>query len=165
MTRAGHRLLARSLAVAAVSTLCCTSSQAGSEAPAATAGQKPRVVIRTAAREVEVVVELARTDEEHERGLMFRERLGRDEGMLFVFQNEGERAFWMKNTLIPLDMIFIDGIGSVVGIVARAEPLTETPRRGGPCRYVLEVAGGWAEERGVKVGDKVLFRATLTSPR
>jgi uncharacterized membrane protein (UPF0127 family) len=160
--RAGS-LLAWSLAAAAA--LCCTASPAGSAAPA-TAGQKPRVVIRTATRELEVAVEVARTDEEHARGLMFRDRLGRDEGMLFVFQQEGEHVFWMKNTLIPLDMIFIDGLGNIAGILARAEPRTETPRSiGVPSRYVLEVAGGWAEEHGVKAGDKVLFRGSVSAPR
>ena len=78
--------------------------------------------------------------------------------MIFVFDGEEERSFWMKNTLIPLDMIFIDGLGRVVGLVERAEPLTETPRRGAPSTYVLEVAGGWAGEHGVRVGDRVALQ-------
>ncbi len=159
---AGGRLLACLLLAAAA--LSCVSSQKGPEAPAGIP-EKPRVVIRLASGEVSVAVEVARTEEERARGLMFRDHLGSNEGMLFVFREDEPHDFWMKNTLIPLDMIFIDGLGNVVGIVARAEPLTETLRHGGPSRYVLEVAGGWAEERGVKVGDKVLFRGPVTAPR
>ncbi len=160
--RPNRRLLTWSLALA--SALSCTGSQTGSETSPAS-GQRTRVVIRTGGREAVVEVELARTREEQARGLMFRERIGRDEGMLFVFPEEGEHAFWMKNTLIPLDMIFIDGLGTVSGVVPRAEPRTETPRSGGRCRYVLEVAGGWADEHGVKAGDKVLFRGPIAAPR
>jgi uncharacterized membrane protein (UPF0127 family) len=63
----------------------------------------------------------------------------------------------MKNTLIPLDLIFVSGEGRVVGVVSRAEPLSLAPRTGGRCRSVLEVPGGWAEARGVAPGDRVRF--------
>ncbi len=157
---------ARALAgcVLAAAGLSCLPSQKGAE-PREGAPEKPRVVIRTASREIEVAVELARTEQERARGLMFRDRLGPDQGMLFVFPTDEPHDFWMKNTLIPLDMIFIDGLGNVVDIVAQAQPLTETLRHGGPSRYVLEVAGGWADDRGVKVGDRVLFRGPVTRPR
>jgi uncharacterized membrane protein (UPF0127 family) len=156
--RDGHRPLAGLFALACA--LACSSSQPATAAPSP-AAERPRVVVRTGSGEAQVTVELAQTAAEQERGLMFRERIGQDEGMLFVFPEDGERVFWMKNTLIPLDMIFIDGLGRIVGLVARAEPRTETPRRsGGPCRYVLEVAGGFADEHGVKIGDRVVFRGT-----
>jgi hypothetical protein len=75
--------------------------------------------------------------------------------MLFVFGEEGEHAFWMKDTLIPLDMIFVDSAGRVTGVVERAQPLSLQLRSGGPSRWVLEVPGGWAARRGVKAGDTV----------
>ena len=105
-----------------------------------------------------VRVEVMRTPAEHERGLMFRQALGRDEGMLFVFPDAADHAFWMKNTLIPLDMIFVDAAGVVVGIVENAGPMTTTPRTVGvPSRYVLEVNGGWSAAQGVARGDRVRF--------
>ncbi len=142
--------------------LACTGRKAGGDRPPPP--EKPRVAVVSGGREHEVVVELARTDAERERGLMFRDHLDRDQGMLFVFDEDSEHTFWMKNTLIPLDMIFIDGLGRIVGIVSRAEPLTLAPRSAPPSRYVLEVVGGWAEEHGVKVGDTVRFRGPVLGP-
>jgi hypothetical protein len=120
------------------------------------AAPRPSVSIESpSGRSIAVEVELARTPEEQERGLMFRERLGPASGMLFVFGDTSEHVFWMKNTLIPLDMIFIDEAEEVVGVVERAEPLTLVPRTAGvPSRYVLEVAGGFAAEHGVRKGDR-----------
>jgi uncharacterized membrane protein (UPF0127 family) len=78
--------------------------------------------------------------------------------MLFLFDESAEHAFWMKNTLIPLDMIFIAEDGRISGIVTRAIPGDLSPRSaGGPSRYVLEVNGGWAEAHGVAAGDRVRF--------
>jgi uncharacterized membrane protein (UPF0127 family) len=117
-----------------------------------------RVVIAPRKGEVIVVaVEVARTEAERGRGLMFRTSLGDGAGMLFVFDETGEHPFWMKNTLIPLDMIFIDDSGRVTGVVARAVPGSLEPRSGGPSRYVLEVNGGWTEAKGVAAGDQVRF--------
>jgi uncharacterized membrane protein (UPF0127 family) len=105
-----------------------------------------------------VTVELARSDEERTRGMMNRRDLGPEAGMLFLFSESEPRAFWMKNTLIPLDMLFIDDGGRVVGLIERAEPLTTSPRDPGvPSRYVLEVNGGWAARHGVRPGDRVQF--------
>jgi uncharacterized membrane protein (UPF0127 family) len=105
-----------------------------------------------------VNVELARTPDEQARGLMFRDRLADDAGMLFIFSQSSDHAFWMKNTLIPLDMIFIDEAGTVAGVVERAEPQTLTPRSvGAPSRYVLEVNGGWSAANGFGKGDRVRF--------
>lgn len=102
--------------------------------------------------DVEVAAnELART-----RGLMWRKELPEGQGMLFVFQNEEPHSFWMRNTLIPLDMIFIDAEGEIVGIVHRAEPKTLVSRRvDADSKYVLEVPGGWAEQKAVREGSKV----------
>jgi uncharacterized membrane protein (UPF0127 family) len=101
-------------------------------------------------------VEIADTDDTREEGLMFRKSLAADAGMLFDFKTPQEVAFWMKNTLIPLDMLFIDQRGVIVNIKANAKPLSETPiPAGAPVLGVLEIRGGRAKELGVRVGDKV----------
>src|SRR5436190_12179657 len=91
----------------------------------------------------EFSAELATTSADRAKGLMFRKELGADRGMLFVFQSLSTSAFWMENTLIPLDMIFIDPQKKIVSIVEKAEPQTTIPREpAGPYQYVLEVEGG-----------------------
>ena len=98
----------------------------------------------------------ALTDAERSRGLMFREKLGPYEGMLFDFYQEAPVSFWMKNTLIPLDMVFIAGDGTVRHIHANAKPLsTDTIPSEYPVRAVLEINGGSARLLGIKPGDKV----------
>ncbi len=120
----------------------------------------PRVVVETHdGRHIEIVVELAGTPAERERGLMNRVTLGDDAGMLFIFDAMERRAFWMKDTLIPIDMIFVNDEGQVVGIVASAEPLILAPRKvySKSC-YVIEVNGGWVERYAVRLGDRVRFK-------
>lgn len=114
------------------------------------------VVVVTAQGEHLFRAELADTQEERARGLMFREALEPDAGMLFVFEPPRRVSFWMKNTLIPLDMLFIDGTGVVVAIEAMAEPQSLDPR--GPhavVRAVLEINGGLSERLGIAPGDRV----------
>jgi hypothetical protein len=101
-------------------------------------------------------VEVAATPATRERGLMDRRFMPMDRGMLFEFERDGPVAFWMKNTYIPLDMVFIARNGAVTRIVDRAEPLSETAiPSGGPCAAVLELNGGVAAQIGLRVGDKV----------
>ncbi|HLH97882.1 MAG TPA: DUF192 domain-containing protein [Xanthobacteraceae bacterium] len=101
-------------------------------------------------------VEMAITPEEKERGLMFRRELPEGHGMLFDFQFDQPVAFWMKNTYIPLDMIFIRGDGRILRIAENAEPLSEKNiPSGGPVRAVLEVIGGTAKKLGIAPGDRV----------
>jgi uncharacterized membrane protein (UPF0127 family) len=96
---------------------------------------------------------------------MYRTSLAEDHGMLFVFGDEVERSFWMKNTLIPLDMLFLARDGRVVGIHADAVPLSTMPLSvGQPSALVLEVNGGWARRHGVRPGDRVELRGVATSP-
>jgi uncharacterized membrane protein (UPF0127 family) len=105
-----------------------------------------------------VDVEVAADDLSRARGLMFRRELPEGTGMLFVFPEEEVQAFWMRNTLLPLDMLFIDAAGVLVGLVSRAVPHSLAPRSVGlPSRYVLEVPGGWAEAHGVRPGVRVAF--------
>jgi uncharacterized membrane protein (UPF0127 family) len=106
-----------------------------------------------------VSVEIARTPEERSRGLMFRERMGPEEGMVFVFEEPGSYPFWMKNTLIPLDMIWLDKGRRVVHIAhsvppCKADPCPSFPHEG-QALYVVEVNSGFAKKHGVKVGDKL----------
>lgn len=101
-------------------------------------------------------VELALDGPSRTKGLMFRKSLADTEGMLFVFPEPEPHAFWMKNTLIPLDMLFADGSGRVLGVVPMAEPLTTSPRAvEGESKYVLEVPGGWCAARGVGAGARL----------
>lgn len=117
----------------------------------------PRVIL-PGAESATVRVELARTDGERRRGLMYRQHLAPDAGMLFVFEKEAVQSFWMKNTLLTLDMIFIRDDMTVVGIIENAAPMTTESRSvGTPSRYVLEVNGGFARAHGVTVGGRVTF--------
>jgi uncharacterized protein len=103
-------------------------------------------------------VELARSEPEKERGLMFRSKLPDDQGMLFSWNNEEPRTFWMHNTCIPLDMMFIARDGTIAGILEQVPTLNDEPR-GVPCpaAYVLEVNAGWSRSHGVKSGTVVHF--------
>ena len=104
-------------------------------------------------------VEIADTDAARERGLMFRKRLGPDRGMLFDFKIPQPVSFWMKNTLIPLDMVFISADGRVISIARNAPPLSETPiPSGGDVLGVLELRGGRAQEIGLEPGDRIRER-------
>ena len=101
-------------------------------------------------------VELAATPEQREHGLMYRRELPEGQGMLFDFERDQEVSFWMRNTYIPLDMIFIRGDGRILRIAENTEPLSE--RRvpsGGRVRGVLEVIGGTARKLGIAPGDRV----------
>jgi uncharacterized protein len=101
-------------------------------------------------------VELATTEAERERGLMFRKELPPGRGMLFDFHREQQVGFWMKNTLIPLDMIFIDDRGRIISIAQNAKPMSEDLiMSGGRVRAVLEVIGGTTHRLGIEPGDRV----------
>jgi uncharacterized membrane protein (UPF0127 family) len=101
-------------------------------------------------------VEVVNNDEERARGLMFRKELPAGRGMLFDFQQDQNVSFWMQNTYIPLDMIFIRGDGRILRIAENTEPLsTRMIPSGGPVRWVLEVIGGTARKLGIEPGDKV----------
>lgn len=102
-------------------------------------------------------VEVARTEEEQARGLMGRRTLGKDEGMLFVYERDVHHGFWMKDTLIPLSIAFIDRTGRILAILDM-EPLTldiHMPPQ--PFRYALEMNRGWFATHKVQVGDLVRF--------
>jgi uncharacterized membrane protein (UPF0127 family) len=153
------------LALLAAAALACSCSDTRRPGPAAEPAQpevamlsqRGKVTLRTReGRELRLDVEIASDDPSRSRGLMFRRSLPEDSGMIFVFQEESFHSFWMKNTLIPLDMLFIDAQGKVVGVVENAEPRTLSSRSvEGDSRFVLEVNGGWCARHGVAAGDAV----------
>ena len=114
------------------------------------------VTIDTARGPTTFKVEIADDEEERERGLMYRSSLAPDMGMLFEWTVPAQRAFWMKNTYIPLDIIYIGFNGRIVSISAMAQPFDETPLPShGAVLGVLEIAGGRAAELGIDIGDQV----------
>jgi hypothetical protein len=122
------------------------------------AAAQPIVYLGAPNGEVPVKVEVVATEAKIERGLMYREHLPLDAGMLFLMGETRQWTFWMKNTLIPLDMIFIKSDMTIAGIVENAEPQTETLRKvDEPSLYVLEVNGGFTKQTGVVAGAKVRF--------
>ena len=116
----------------------------------------PNARIHSARGQVDVTLEVANTPATLQRGLMFRQSLADGHGMLFVFAQDSDHEFWMKNTYIPLDLIYIAADGQIVGIHPNATPLSEAGISvGRPSRYVLEVPGGYAARQGIAAGDRV----------
>jgi len=112
--------------------------------------------VHSASGDAVVSVELVLSRDEQARGLMYRTEMAEDSGMLFVFDGDAERTFWMSNTPLSLDIVYIRSDATIVSIAARTTPYSEKtiPSRGA-ARYVLEVAGGWCERHGVKAGDRL----------
>jgi uncharacterized protein len=136
-----HAALAVGLALA----LACTPSG-------------PTATIATKQGPVRVTLEVVADDASRARGLMYRDKLPDGHGMLFVFDEEVEHPFWMKNTLIPLDMIFIASDRRIVGILTNTTPLSRTSVSvGRPSKWVLEVAGGYTTRAGIATGDQIDF--------
>ena len=116
------------------------------------------VVIHGQDRMHRFVVEVARTPEEQARGLMFRHELDDHQGMLFPFEEERRTSFWMKNTYIPLDILFIDQQGRIVTLIENALPESLAPIASRlPVIAVLEIKGGSAGKLGIREGDKVTW--------
>jgi uncharacterized membrane protein (UPF0127 family) len=127
--------------------------------PAEEPAAQPRVWLEPPGREpVPVVVEVARTPAQTQRGLMFRRHMAPDHGMLFQFARSRHLTFWMRNTYIPLDMVFITSDFRVLGVVENATPETDDAREvEGDSQYVLEVNAGFAREHGIVPGTHVRF--------
>jgi len=155
-------LLLTVLVIASCERPAKTDPQPGSDSPTPTPtptpANGPKVVITTPSGDVTVNVEVVATEAKIERGLMYRQAMALDAGMLFLLPEIKDWTFWMRNTLIPLDMIFIRDNLTIAGIVENAEPKTETLRQvGEPSHYVLEVNGGWTKAHGVTKDQKVRF--------
>ncbi len=111
--------------------------------------------IRTAKGDRRFTVEVAQTQLQQQKGMMFRTSVGPGEGMIFPYDPPQDVAFWMENTLVPLDLIFIRADGTIARITT-GTPLSRQPLPGGePVAAVLEIAGGRAADLGIKVGDRV----------
>lgn len=110
-----------------------------------------------------VVAELVQGERQVQKGLMYRRSMAEDRGMLFRFAGERRvHSFWMHNTCIPLDMVFVDEDGLIVGIVEAAEPLTDTTRDVGcPSTWVLELVAGYARKHGVSPGQRMALPAGI----
>lgn len=118
------------------------------------------VVLGVDGQRHEYMVELAQTPAQQETGLMFRDHMAADHGMLFIYPRVAPVAMWMRNTRIPLDMLFIDEAGVVVTIHEGARPYDETPIPSGhPVKAVLELNGGQVAQNGIQVGNKIVHPA------
>jgi uncharacterized membrane protein (UPF0127 family) len=150
------RLFASALTLALVLVATgCTAAPAGSSV-ALRPESGPPVPIR---------VEIAATPDARELGLMYRDTLAPGAGMLFVFPRREAVSFWMKNTKLPLDIVFIADDGAIVKIHANTKPFSEAPLPSvKPVRFVLEVAGGTCAAHGVKEGDRVDLGALAETP-
>jgi hypothetical protein len=118
--------------------------------------ERELLVIETGAAQREFQVEIADQPNERARGLMFRRQMADTEGMLFDFGDDEPASFWMRNTYISLDMLFIEADGTIESIAERTTPLSDksVPSKG-PVRFVLEIKGGLSDKLGIAPGDKV----------
>lgn len=145
-------------AIALIIFAACTQQPSAPPATASQAQSGPRVIFPDG---FAVDVEVANTDELRAQGLMFRDQLAPGKGMIFFFAEDGVYPFWMKNTLIPLDMVWIDASRKVAHVKTNVPPcrIENCPSYdpGVPSRYVLEVAAGEAAKHGLKAGDPLRF--------
>ena len=102
-----------------------------------------------------LTVEVARSDPEREKGLMFRRSMGANDGMLFIFDEPAYHSMWMKNTLIPLSVAFVDREGVILNILDMEPQTLDTHMSAGPSIYAIETNKGWFARKKVKAGDKV----------
>jgi uncharacterized membrane protein (UPF0127 family) len=133
----------RALAAALLATAILAQAQA----------QAPVIQVKVAGHALRV--EVAATTGQRASGLMFREKLARNDGMLFVFDDPGYHAMWMKNTPLPLSVAFIDGEGRILNVVDMEPQTLDSHAAAGPARYAIETNKGWFRERRIKAGDKV----------
>ncbi|MBE3603358.1 DUF192 domain-containing protein [bacterium] len=148
-------MIPRRFTLAAFATLMLV---AGAALDACAHGPRVEIVAPNGAVRATVNVEIADTEASRELGLMYRRHLDENAGMIFVFAKPSHLQFWMKNTVIPLDMIFAGADRRIVGIVREARPFTEAiDAVDGDSQYVLEVNGGFCARHGVAAGDKLVF--------
>ncbi|HEX7885368.1 MAG TPA: DUF192 domain-containing protein [Phenylobacterium sp.] len=163
-----HELIGRRLGVALALTLLAAApamAEIPRQDPKTCKGQpeiRPleRLQVRSDKGVSSFQVEVADSDREREYGLMCRRRLAPDRGMLFLFSRSEPQMFWMRNTLIPLDIVYIGESGRVVSISRNVQPLDESGApSAGPAKFVLELPAGRAAQIGLLPGDRVLHRA------
>jgi hypothetical protein len=149
----GNRALALLVAALLAAALALTPGPACAKDP-----QSPKLK-KILVGKTPLWVEVADTLEKQERGLMFRRSLPENEGMLFVYKEPIEMSFWMRNTLIPLDIVFVGADGVILNI-HQARPLDESVlyRSAGAAKYVIETNQGWCARHGIVPGDRVTLR-------
>jgi uncharacterized membrane protein (UPF0127 family) len=158
MVMTSNRMVRRSLMGLMASALLVMVAAHPSATHAATLREEPLEIVTSKAT-TRFTVEIADTEATRNHGLMFRKSLAPDKGMLFDFKTPREAAFWMRNTLISLDIIFITEDGRILTIARNAVPHSEVPiPSGGAIRGVLELAGGRAAQLGIYPGDRVKHR-------
>ena len=142
-----------------------TTTEGLTDVRKATLQEESKVVIETAHKKLEINVVLAVTPAARQKGLMFQESLPEKSGMLFIFPKTEIQSFWMKNTYLPLDMVFIDEQMTIVGIIENAEPMTTTSRTVNKAsKYVLEVIAGTCRKLNIQVQQKVTFQSINPEP-
>ena len=155
MPRLRPLMLLSVLALAGLGPAVSGTSAAAESAPMILAVDPAPLFVATGAGEARFSVEVADDDRERSAGLMFRTAMKDDHGMLFVFERTRRLSFWMKNTPMPLDLVFIDAGGTIVDVL-RGEPFSVAPiAPEAPARFVLELKAGTAEKTGIASGDRV----------
>jgi uncharacterized protein len=148
------RPLLRSLRAIVVGALLCTGAAA---APASVSFEESSLTVDAADGQFEFLVEMAVNPAQRSQGLMFRESLDDDRGMLFDFGKSQRATMWMRNTYVPLDMLFIDEGGQITQIAANTQPLSDAVIASRePVRAVLELRGGISAKLGIRPGDRVI---------
>lgn len=155
--RASLRRLARVVRLVAVAFLVSSLSVGCRDSSPSRGMKRVSFVAPDGSERARFLLEIADTEPLRQKGLMFRESLPADGGMLFIFEELAPRTFWMKNTKLSLDMIFVGSDRSVQGILASVPPMNEEPRSvpGVTSQYVIELAAGVAAGKGIRVGDVV----------
>jgi uncharacterized membrane protein (UPF0127 family) len=159
--------LPRSLQLFAATALACVlfALPASGRAQMPT-GPQPRLPVVEIAAGIHLIkAEVAADNATRARGLMFRTQLGPNEGMLFVFQEKAHQCFWMRNTLIPLSIAFIEDDGSVVNIADMQPKSDDSHCSARPIRYALEMDQGWFAKRGVAAGGVLRGPKGMFAPR
>jgi uncharacterized membrane protein (UPF0127 family) len=147
-------------AVLAAVLLTQAAPPVAAQGPGAERMRSAALVIQTRTGNHRFTVEVARTGRQHATGLMYRRRLARDAGMLFLYKVSEPVIMWMKNTFIPLDMLFLAGDGRIMSMAQRTVPhSTANIPSGGPVMAVLEVNGGTVARLGISIGDRVIHPA------
>lgn len=119
------------------------------------------LIISSDSAQVKIDIQIANTEFDRQLGLMYRKSMDENQGMLFIFPDVQVRSFWMRNTEIPLDMIFIDTSKTILNIAKNTTPYADISYpSSGPAKYVLEVKGGFADRHNISSGDKVEWTET-----
>ena len=149
-----HRPVLHRVRAMVIGALFCA---AGAAAAASVSFEESPLTVDGANGQFEFVVELAVSPAQRSQGLMFRESLEEDRGMLFDFGRPQRASMWMRNTYVPLDMLFIDAQGQITQIAANTQPLSDTVIASRePVRAVLELRGGVSAKLGIEPGDRVI---------